>query len=231
MRAGILGGTFDPVHIGHLLLAEQAREALALDQVILVPAARPPHKPGRVLTPFDVRLEMVRLAIGEAETFAVSGIERDPARPSWTVETLRRLRAAPGAPEETWLLLGADSLEELPTWREPEEIVRMARLAVYPRPGWDAATLETSLSPSQREWRAAGRLVLLDGPRLALSSSEIRDRARCGRSLRFLVPEPVRAYITAHGLYREDPPVGPRECPGGDPAVTGGVPPDSAGRR
>jgi nicotinate-nucleotide adenylyltransferase len=215
MRAGILGGTFDPVHLGHLLLAEQAREALTLDQVILVPAARPPHKPGRILTPYDLRLEMVRLAVGDTEGFGVSAIERDPARPSWTVETLRRLLAQPEAPKEPWLLLGADSLEELPTWREPEEIVRLVRLAVYPRPRWNAATTQAALSPAQEAWRAAGRLVLLDGPRLALSSSEIRERTRQGRSLRFLVPEQVRSFITVHGLYRDDTPGEPLQQGGG----------------
>jgi nicotinate-nucleotide adenylyltransferase len=217
VRVGILGGSFDPIHLGHLLLAEQARESLALQRVILVPAGRPPHKPGRVLTRFDLRLEMVRLAVGEVDGFAVSEIERDPARPSWTVGTLRRLLAGPGAPAETWLLLGADSLEELPTWREPEEIVRLARLAVYPRPGWDAATAPASLAPVQEAWRAAGRLVLLDGPRLALSSSEIRDRVRRGCSLRFLVPESVRSFIAAHGLYRDEtsaPLLGNRDRPG-----------------
>ena len=218
MRAGILGGTFDPVHFGHLLLAEQAREALALDQVILVPASRPPHKPGRVLTPFEVRRQMVQAAIGDAEGFTVSEIERDPAQPSWTVETLRKLLTAPGAPDEIWLLLGADSLEELPTWREPEEIVRLARLAVYPRPGWDAATAAASLSPTSAAWRAAGRLVFLDGPRLALSSSEIRERVYRGRSVRFLVPEPVRALMIAHRLYREPGAEGPRDLRGGPAA-------------
>lgn len=202
MRAGILGGTFDPVHLGHLLLAEQAREVLALDRVILVPAARPPHKPGRVFTPFELRLEMVRLALAGLDGYGVSDVERDPARPSWTVETLRTLLAVGSAPDEAWLLLGADSLEELPTWREPEEIVRLARLAVYPRPGWEVATDASLLPPAQAAWHAAGRLVLLEGPRLALSSSEIRDRARAGRSLRFLVPEAVRCFIAAHGLYR-----------------------------
>lgn len=222
MRAGILGGTFDPVHLGHLLLAEQAREALTLDRVILVPAARPPHKPGRVLTPFNLRLEMVRLAVDGTDGFTASAIERDPARPSWTVETLRRLLAQPEAPEDTWLLLGADSLEDMPTWREPAEIVRLARLAVYPRPGWDAATSLASLSPVQEAWRAAGRLVLLDGPRLALSSSEIRERARQGRSLRFLVPEPVRSFIAARGLYRAEVP-GEPPPQRGDPAASEGA--------
>jgi nicotinate-nucleotide adenylyltransferase len=229
VRVGILGGTFDPVHLGHLLLAEQAREALALQQVLLVPASRPPHKPGRVLTPFGLRLEMVRLAVGEVEGFTVSEIERDPARPSWTVGTLRRLLAGPGTPMEIWLLLGADSLEELPTWREPEEIVRLARLAVYPRPGWDVATAPASLAPVPEAWRAAGRLVLLDGPRLALSSTEIRERVRRGRSLRFLVPEPVRSFIAAHGLYREEKPAAPRgsqEDPGPpEPAGTSSTAP------
>lgn len=230
MRAGILGGTFDPIHLGHLLLAEQAREVLTLDQVILMPAARPPHKPGRVLTPFDLRLEMVRLAVGDTEGFAVSGIEHDPARPSWTVETLRRLLAQPDAPEETWLLLGADSLDELPTWREPDEIVRLARLAVYPRPGWDATMSPASLPPAQEAWRAAGRLVLLDGPRLALSSSEIRERTRQGRSLRFLVPEPVRSFIAARGLYRDEATDGLRGLRK-DPAAPDGAGPDSTAPR
>ena len=230
MRAGILGGTFDPIHLGHLLLAEQAREALALDQVILVPAARPPHKPGRVITPFDLRIEMVRRAVGDAEGFTVSGIERDPARPSWTVETLRRLLAQPAAPEEMWLLLGADSLDELPTWREPEEIIRLARLAVYARPGWAAATPSAALSPAQEVWRAAGRLVLLDGPRLALSSSEIRERTRQGRSLRFLVPEPVRSFIAVHGLYRDGPPGEAREHRGDRVAFDDGGPDSTAPR-
>jgi nicotinate-nucleotide adenylyltransferase len=139
---------------------------------------------------------------------------------------LRRLLAQPGAPEETWLLLGADSLEELPTWREPEEIVRLARLAVYPRPGWDAATSSAAPSPDQEAWRAAGRLVLLDGPRLALSSSEIRERARQRRSLRFLVPESVRSFIAVHGLYRDEAPGEPRE-PRGDPAAPDGPGSDS----
>jgi nicotinate-nucleotide adenylyltransferase len=228
MRAGILGGTFDPVHLGHLLLAEQAREALTLDQVILVPAARPPHKPGRILTPFDLRLEMVRLAVEDTDGLTVSGIERDPARPSWTVETLRRLLAQPEAPEETWLLLGTDSLDELPTWREPEEIVRLVRLAVYPRPRWDGATSPGALSPAQEVWRAAGRLVLLDGPRLALSSSEIRERTRQGRSLRFLVPEPVRSFITVHGLYRDETPGEPLQQWGGSVSSDGAGPDSTA---
>jgi nicotinate-nucleotide adenylyltransferase len=204
VRAGILGGTFDPIHLGHLLLAEQAREALSLDRVLVVPASRPPHKPGRVHTPFELRLEMARLAVDGAEGLAVSDIERDPARPSWTIDTLRRLQATPGFPAETWLLLGGDSLEELPTWREPEEIVRLARLAVYPRPGWDAATEAGRLPAAQAAWRDAGRLVLLDGPRLALSSSEIRERVRAGKSIRYLVPEPVRLLIAQRGLYRDE---------------------------
>ncbi len=201
MRLGVLGGTFDPIHLGHLLVAEQARDALGLDRVLLIPASRPPHKPGRIITGFDVRLEMMRLAVEGVDGFAVSDLERDPSLPSYTADTLRRLHAESFA--EIWLLMGEDSLSELPTWREPEEIARLARIAVYPRPGAAGTAVAHPGSDTHAD-RAIREPVLLDGPRLRLSSSEIRARVRAGRSIRFLVPEPVRAYIAEHGLYRRD---------------------------
>lgn len=198
MRLGILGGTFDPIHLGHLLLAEQAREALELDRVLLMPAARPPHKPDAPISPFADRLRMVALATSESLGLVASDLEQDEAVPSFTVATLRRLRML--EPEaELWLILGGDSLRDLPTWREPEEIVRLARLAVYPRPGEDA----TSAAPPAEVLGA--NATLLPGPRLLLASTEIRARVMAGRSIRFLVPRAVERYIEERGLYLPNP--------------------------
>lgn len=205
MRLGVLGGTFDPVHIGHLLAAEQAREILACDRVLLIPAGNPPHKPARVGAAYADRVRMLEIALAGIDGLAVSTLEADEGAPSYTVGTLRRLRAKAGPGVELWLLMGSDSLLELPTWREPETILDLASLGVYRRPGDPIG--RTSGRPPElpadlarllagRTWR------LLPGPRVRLSSSEIRRRAARGRSLRFLVPEAVREYILVQGLYR-----------------------------
>jgi nicotinate-nucleotide adenylyltransferase len=193
VRLGVLGGTFDPIHLGHLLLAEQAREQLALDSVLVIPAARPPHKPDRVLSPYAVRYRMCELALEGVAGIVASDIERDAARPSYTVDTLRRLRGEPGV-KKLWLLVGQDCVPEMAAWHEPLEIFRLASIAVYPRP---SAGPEGSAAEPEGE-----RLVLLEGPRLQLSSSEIRTRVHAGRTIRFLVPEPVRRFIVEEGLYR-----------------------------
>ena len=207
MRLGILGGTFDPVHLGHLLVAEQAREVLALDRVLFVPAGRPPHKPPEPITPFALRLRMVSLALDRTPGFLSSELEGDETRASYTVETLRRLRGQLGEADEVFLLLGEDSLLDLPGWREPEEIQRLARIAVYPRPG---------IPPGDAPTPPAG-VMRLDGPRLQLSSTEIRARAQAGKSIRFLVPEPVRLFIQQQGLYRDRPSAAPTaRRPGGE---------------
>jgi nicotinate-nucleotide adenylyltransferase len=213
VRLGILGGTFDPIHLGHLLVAEEARETLACDRVLIVPAARPPHKPDRVLSPYAQRLRMVELAVEGLDGLCASDLERDARHPSFTVETLRRLRAE-AAEAELWLILGADSLEDIPNWREPEEIGRLARLAVYPRPGWGADLAELAdRVPLTRRWQAEGRIRLLAGPPIDLSASAIRARAADGRSLRFLVTDAVRRFICEHDLYRGA--AGAHPAPGG----------------
>jgi nicotinate-nucleotide adenylyltransferase len=207
LRLGVLGGTFDPIHHGHLLLAEQAREALSLDQILVIPAGRPPHKPQSPVAPYSNRLRMCELAAPPGSGLTVSDMERDPDQPSFTVETLRRLRAAMSGGDELRLLLGSDLLRELPTWREPGEILRLCRLAVYPRPpDEDAPAADPGPAAGSVEELTAlleGHEVrYLDGPRLRLSSSEIRRRVRDGRTIRFLVPDAVREYILAEGLYR-----------------------------
>ncbi len=203
MRLGVLGGTFDPIHLGHLLLAEQARESLELDRVLLVPAARPPHKADGPRTSHRHRFRMLELALEGIPGLVPSDLERDEARPSYTVETLARVRAELESNDQIFLLLGTDSLRDLPTWREPERISRLARLAVYPRPGEEIAP-----SPSH------GEVLWLDGPRLRLSATEVRARIAAGRSVRFLVPDVVREYIDRHGLYLD--PIGSSKAEGGE---------------
>ena len=197
MRIGVLGGTFDPIHIGHLWMAEAARDQLALDRVYLVPASRPPHKTGQETTSYEDRLAMTRLAVAGSPGLEASEIERDPSRLSFTADMLRRLHAErPGA--EYWLILGGDSLRDLSTWREPEEIVRLAGLAVLPRPGY-----QTEESPAP-----GARIEFLAGPQLAVSATELRSRLREGRSARYLVPTPVLRWIERRGLYGCDPGAG-----------------------
>jgi nicotinate-nucleotide adenylyltransferase len=195
---GVLGGTFDPIHHGHLVIAEEAREALGLERVLLVPAATPPHKPGQPVTDAAHRLEMARLAIAGNPAFSVSGLEVERGGASYTVETLEALRAA--GIEEPWFILSAEALAGLPTWREPERVLALARLAVVPRGGFE---------PLDRGWVAARfpgreeRVRFLDGPLLPISGSVVRRRAAAGRSVRYLVPDAVAAYIAEHALYAE----------------------------
>jgi nicotinate-nucleotide adenylyltransferase len=188
-RVGVFGGTFDPPHLGHLALAERARDQLGLERVWFVPAADPPHKRDRAKSPFPHRLAMTRLAVRGNPAFKVSDLESRRAGPSYTVETLRAMRQRfPG--RELVLLLGADSLSDLPTWRDPAEIAHLARLAVAPRPVG---------APRRRGAPRAD--FALDAPVLELSSSDLRARARRGESLRYLVPDAVAAYVRRHRLY------------------------------
>jgi nicotinate-nucleotide adenylyltransferase len=191
-RIGVFGGTFDPPHLGHLTLAEWAREALSLDRVIFVPAAVPPHKRRRRLTAAADRVAMTRLAVRGHPAFTVSTLEVRRTGPSYTVDTLRALaRVHPRA--EFWLLMGEDSLREFHTWHAPREILALASLAVAGRPG------VRSPAPAPRAPR--GRVTWLRNPRLEISSSAIRRRVRAGRSVRYWVPDGVARYLAARRLY------------------------------
>lgn len=193
-RIGIFGGTFDPPHIGHLVLAECARERLRLDEVRFVPAGQPPHKRGARITGAVQRVTMARLAVRGNPAFTVSTHEARRSGPSFTIETLRHVAA--GAPRtRLFLLMGADSLDDFDTWREPEAILRLATLVVARRPG--------AGRPASRH--SARRRVQLDSPEIAVSSSLVRARVRAGRSVRYLVPEAVSTYIARHRLYRGRP--------------------------
>jgi nicotinate-nucleotide adenylyltransferase len=192
---GLMGGTFDPIHVGHLAIAEEAREALSLDRIVFVPAGIPPHKPASEVTPVEHRLAMVELAIAGNAAFELSRIEVDRAGPSYTADTVDAL-AETGA---VTVILSAETFAELPSWHEPERLFEAARMAVVPREGYPAP------DPS---WLAAtfpgheDRVSYLEGPRLGLSSTALRARVAAGRSIRYLVPDAVAAYIVEHGLYR-----------------------------
>lgn len=193
---GILGGTFDPIHHGHLAIAEEARESLGLERVLFMPAASPPHKPGRTVSAAADRLAMVRLAVAGNPAFEVSDAEIARGGTSYTVDTLAALREE--GLVEPWLILSSEALALLPSWREPRRILDLARLAVVPRGGYAA------LGPAWVEMAFPGavdRVTFLPGPLLPISGSVVRRRASAGRSVRYLVPDAVAAYIADHQLY------------------------------
>ncbi len=197
MRAlGILGGTFDPPHYGHLALAENARVQLGLDRVLFALAGQPPHKPARPIADVHHRVAMVKAAIARHPAFAISRVDLDRPGPHYTVEMLALLRQE--YPEaELFFLMGGDSLAQFLTWRDPAGIARQARLAVMRRPGHtsDLERLEQAVPGIQE------RLAWLDVPHLGLASSDLRRRVGEGLPLRYLVPPLVETYIHEHHLY------------------------------
>ena len=204
-QIGVFGGSFDPVHLGHLITAEQCREQARLDQVWFVPAARPPHKLDRVLTPFARRVEMLALAVAGHGAFRVEEIEKDRPGPSYTVDTLQELSAR--QPEADWhFIMGSDSLPELPSWREPTRILQLARLLVVARPGAPVLSVKELKQALGLPATEDLRLQVVAAPLIGLSSTDLRQRVREGRSLRYLVPRAVECYILEKRLYREDAP-------------------------
>ncbi len=199
---GVFGGTFDPIHYAHLAVAEEAAETLGLERVLFVPAGEPPHKPGREITPAEDRLAMVERAIAGNARFAADRLEIDRPGPSYTVDTLEALRASRGAAGITGdltLVLSAEAFLGLMSWREPRRILELARVVVAPRDGYPDAGPDFL---AEHLPDLADRATFLDAPRLRLSASELRARAATGRSLRYLVPDAVSAYISDHALYQ-----------------------------
>lgn len=197
-RVGIFGGSFDPVHLGHLVLADRCREACELDEVRFVPAADPPHKQSGSLVPGKQRAEMLEFATAGIPEFAVDRRELKRDGKNYTVDTLTELRSE--LPDsDLFFLIGADSLHDLPTWREPERILQLATIVAVNRgddPLPDLTDVESRFGDVAR-----GRIRFVTIPGLAISSTEIRDRVRTGRTVRFLAPRAVEAYIAEHGLY------------------------------
>lgn len=198
MRLGILGGTFDPIHIGHLILAEEARYLLDLDQVLLAPAADPPHKRQQDKSPAAHRVKMVELAIADNPHLALSRVDLDRPGPHYTLDMVRLLRAQHGSDTDLYFLMGLDSLADLPTWHQPLKLMQECKLVALSRPdaSFDWETLEAAL-PGVR-----GQVILLPMPLLQISSSDLRKRAQQGRPLRYQVLPKVEQYIHEHQLYR-----------------------------
>jgi nicotinate-nucleotide adenylyltransferase len=197
-RIGVLGGTFDPPHLGHLWLASLAAEELNLDRVLFMPAGQPPHKGAQPVTRATDRLLMTRLAIAGEDGFEICPIELERPGPSFTVDSVAELKRA--YPEATLVLIMAfDSLAQIDTWREPDRLLAEVEWAVGPRPGADRpdpARLSERFGPH------ADRIHLLEGPALDISSTEIRRRVAAGRTIRYLVPREVEELIAHHRLYR-----------------------------
>jgi nicotinate-nucleotide adenylyltransferase len=201
MRLGILGGSFDPVHYGHLILAECCREQCRLDAVWFAPAAIPPHKQNNKLSAPADRIEMLKLAIGGHDAFSVYTGEIDRGGVSYTVDTLQQLHDQE-PDRELFFLMGADSLADLPTWRQPERICSLAIPAVVRRAGSPEPddTVLARLMPPDR--LALAREHRVEMPTIGLSASDLRRRVAAGQSIRFRTPRAVEKYIEAHGLYR-----------------------------
>jgi nicotinate-nucleotide adenylyltransferase len=191
-KLGILGGTFDPVHIGHLILADQARAQLGLEKVIFLPAAVPPHKMSQTITEAKRRKEMLDIAIGGNPFFQVSTIEIDRAGVSYTIDTLESLQSLHPT-SELWLIVGADTIADVPNWRRPLDIVRAASFGVAGRPGFN---------PQSPASLGNVRVAPVEMPLLEISSSLIRRNVSEGRSIRYLVPAGVEAFIFATKLYQ-----------------------------
>jgi nicotinate-nucleotide adenylyltransferase len=194
VRLGVLGGTFDPVHVGHLALARAARDRLALDEVLLVPAGHPWRKADREIAPAEHRLAMLRLAVAGEPAFTVSTLELEREGPSYTADTLEALAA--GQPDaELFFIAGEDALADLPNWERPRRIIELAKLAVARRE--DSAGGARDAIPGLRE-----RIVWLEMPLVEVSASEVRRRVRTGEPIAGMVPPAVEAYIREKGLYR-----------------------------
>ena len=196
MRVGILGGSFNPPHIGHLLMAQEAHAQLGLDRVVFMPVASPPHKelvddPGP-----EARFELCRLAVAKDERLEVSRLELDRGGASYTAETLRAIRA--GSPDdELTFIVGGDMAASLPAWREPEAILELATIAVAEREGIRRHDVAEAVAPL----RGGDRIVFFDLPRIDVSSSAVRARVRAGRPIRYWVPDDVARLIGARGYY------------------------------
>ena len=200
MRFGIIGGSFDPIHLGHLLIAEEARVRLDLAEVVFIPAGLPWMKQETPMSPAHHRLNMVRLAISSNPFFTASSREVDREGPTYTVDTLEELHRDNGDHQDLYFILGVDALQQLHLWKDPLRILELCTLVAAPRPGADVLDLRflEDIGPSAKE-----ELVLLEGPPVGISATEIRRRAASGLSIQYQVPQEVERYIHRYRLYTE----------------------------
>jgi nicotinate-nucleotide adenylyltransferase len=201
MNIGVLGGTFDPIHIGHIKVAEEAIARLDLPRILFMPAGQPWLKlnNANAVSPVQHRLEMVRLAISGNPRFKLSTMEIERTGPTYSVDTVAQLHSQLGAGDEIFFILGWDNLRQLPKWHQPQRLIELCRLVAVPRvdfPLPDLPTLEKELPGISQ------RVILFDKPRIDINASEIRQRAAQGKSIRDFVPKAVESYIKEHGLYK-----------------------------
>lgn len=200
VRVGVFGGTFDPIHYGHLIAAQEVLWALNLERVLFAPAGLPPHKRQVVISPIEQRIAMVELAIGGNPAFGLSRVDADRPGPAYSVDTARLLHRQLGPAVELSFIIGLDSLNEILSWREPQRLISLVNLAVVNRPGYavpDLADLERMLPGASR------RVQFVDMPGIGISASELRRRVAIGQPIKYQVPEAVEDYIYDHGLYRQ----------------------------
>jgi nicotinate-nucleotide adenylyltransferase len=213
-RLGLFGGTFNPIHYGHLRSAEEVCEALALTRLWFIPASHPPHKTAPGITPFEVRLEMSRLAVGDHPVMSVSDLEGRRPGQSYSIETLRQIRREVGPAWDLYFILGLDAILEIAAWKDYQDLFTLCHFVVLDRPGYDRQRLEEVLlgavHPLFRPLKvergfqhpSGHKVVLQETTLMDISGTGIREMVRYGRSIRYLLPEAVREYIITHKLYR-----------------------------
>lgn len=200
MRIGLIGGSFDPIHSGHLVLAEQVREKLTLDQVVFIPSGNPPHKSKDAMTANAHRFAMVQAAIADNAYFRVSDVEMDPSHVHYTVNTIKRLKALEQGENDYFFIAGADALLDVEKWRSCEELLSLCTFVGATRPGFDLSVLQEEVLHLTQTYGQPIELIEISA--FDISASEIRERLFQGYSVRYMVPETVWTYIQTHGLYR-----------------------------
>jgi len=194
MKIGIFGGTFDPIHMGHLIVAETVRSDFQLDRILFIPASKPPHKPGRTFASFTDRKSMIKQALKDNPFFQLSDVEHRRSGVSYTIDTIRWFQKSKIWEKHIFfLLIGADSLLELSTWKDPDDIFKSVRVLVLRRPGSDI---------TKSEKRYLEKVTIVDVPHIDISSTKIRNRIGRNQTVRYWVPEAVERYIHKKGLYR-----------------------------
>lgn len=203
-RIGIFGGSFNPVHTGHLILAERVCSERSLDKVLFVPVLYPPHKPAKPLASAEHRMRMLGLALDGNPAFEALPLELNREEPSYTLITIRELRKDMGPSAELFLVLGGDSVHDIPNWWHAGELVREVEIIAFDRPGYPVQEAVGGMGELfGRAWVDRVRELKVDAPLLDISATDIRERVSAGKSIRYMVPEPVRQYILRHGLYAE----------------------------
>lgn len=200
-RIGIMGGTFDPIHYGHLVAAEESRSAFCLDKVIFMPAGRPPHKRSRKVSEPEQRYHMTALAVSSNPGFEVSRLEVDKDEITYTYDTVTDLRRIYGEDTRIYFITGADAVLELLTWYRIEELLGICGFIAVTRPGFDKGDLEQKIKEITSKY--GGEIICIEVPLLAISSTDIRERCRNGKTIKYLLPEEVEQYILENGMYRE----------------------------